>query len=591
VSIPRAAEMLTPLNVQIDLERNGPFLSEADRKELAAEKLALSPAAQGLSGLRERFTRPLRAVFAMVALGLLLACINVMSLQFARADERRRELTVRLAIGASRFRIARQLLAESLLIGVASGALGLALCRPVANGLSNILTLGGDQNLHLVLPLNASLLVFVLVVSLAAALLSGVAPAMRATRGDVAPGLQQGTRGTTVSPVRRTVGRSVAIVQLALSLVLIAGTCLFAYNLHLLRETDTGIRRSGLLVLDIDPGIAGYKDAAAVALNLRLRERLQAVPGVEAVSFSQSGLYSWRNFDTNFDADGFPKGAPGRHHSIYDHVGPGFFRAAGAHILAGRDFEDRDRAGSPNVAIVTQSFARRVFKNRNPIGLNLYLRSGEKDTYQIIGVVNDLRGDVRYPVSMFYLCQLQSEVQAMTTRLLIRSRSDASTFMSALRPAVRDVDPELRVNNIISAEELFDRTVDRDRLLATLSWGFGILALTLAAVGIYGLLSFEVTRRTGEIGIRMAVGARKGNIVALVLREVAIVCGAGLAAGVLAAAELTRLAEGMVFGFKAGDPRVLAAAALILVAMALLAALIPARRAAAMDPMRALRCE
>jgi len=179
----------------------------------------------------------------------------------------------------------------------------------------------------------------------------------------------------------------------------------------------------------------------------------------------------------------------------------------------------------------------------------------------------------------------------MSTRLLIRTRRDPTPVMAALRPAVREVDPELSVNDIRSADELFDRTVDRDRLLATLAWGFGLLALTLAAVGIYGLLSYDVARRTGEIGIRMAIGARKGNIMALVLREVAIVCAAGLAIGILAAAQLSRLVEGMVFGFKPGDPRVIAAAALVLLGIALLAALIPARRAAAMDPMRALRCE
>src|SRR5271157_1785391 len=227
VSLAHAAAALTPLEIQIDIERNGP-LSESLMREIYAQKLNLEPADKGISGLRDRFSKPLRVVFWMVSIGLLLACVNVMSLQFARADERRRELTVRLAIGAGRYRIARQLLTESLLIALASGALGLALFRPVASGLASFLTIRGDQPLRLLLPLNAPILLFVTGVSMAAALISGVAPAMRATRGEIMAGLQQGTRSATASPVRRALGRSVAVVQMALSLILVAGACLFA---------------------------------------------------------------------------------------------------------------------------------------------------------------------------------------------------------------------------------------------------------------------------------------------------------------------------------------------------------------------------
>ncbi|HEV2446260.1 MAG TPA: ABC transporter permease, partial [Candidatus Sulfopaludibacter sp.] len=414
VSRARAAAELSPLRIQIDLERNGPPARESDRRRLYAGKLRLTPASQGISGMRDRFSKPLRVVFWMVTLGLLLACVNVMSLQFARADERRRELTVRLAIGASRFRIGRQLLAESLVIAAASGAVGLAMFRPVAHGLAGMMTMWGDHTLRLSLPVSYSILLFVTGISVAAALISGVAPAMRATRGNMMPGLQQGTRGSTASPARRAIGRTVAVAQITLSLVLVAGTCLFAYNLHRLRQFDSGVRRERLLVVDIDPAAAGLKDAALIRMNMRLRDRLAVIPGVAAVSFSQNGIYSGRNYDTGFDADGFAASAPGNHQSIYDHVGPYFFTAAGAHIVAGRDFDERDEAGAPGVTIVTKSFAKRVFGDRSPVGLNLYVATSpkEKATYQIVGVVSDIRTDVREPLPMFYLRQLQSQVQA-----------------------------------------------------------------------------------------------------------------------------------------------------------------------------------
>ena len=593
VTMAQAADALTPLRIQIDLERNGAPTNERDRKRLFAQKLKLTPASQGISGMRDRFSKPLRVIFWMVGIGLLLACVNVMSLAFARADERRRELTVRLAIGASRFRIARQLLAESLLIAVASGALGLAMFRPLAHGLTNLMTVWGDQTLQLTLPLNSSMLTFVTAISITGALVSGIAPAMRATRGETMPSLQQGGRGATPSPVRRAMGRTVAVVQLALSLVLVSAACLFAYNLHLLRHFDMGIRRERLLVADVDPAEAGYRDAAAIRLNMQLRDRLLATPGIEAVSFSQNGLYSTRNYETTIYSDTFPRNAPGEHGSIFDMVGPNFFGTAGGHIVAGRDFTEQDDAASTPVAIVTQSLARRIFADRSPVGLNLYAVAGPATAaaYQIVGVVNDIRYDAQDPLPMYFLPQLQTGSQGMSTRLLVRTRGDPSTVTRAVRAAVRQLLPLLRINDLVSADELFDRTVDRDRLLATLAWGFGVLALTLAAVGIYGLLSYDVTRRTGEIGIRIAVGARKSDIMALILRDVAIVNAAGLAIGITAALELSRLVEGLVFGFKPGDPRVIAAAALVLVSVALGAALIPARRAARMDPMSALRCE
>ncbi len=592
VSLAQASTVLTPVSIQVDIERNGPPNNAADRRALFESKVGLEPASKGISFLRERFSKPLHVVFWMVAIGLLLACVNVMSLQFARADERRRELTVRLAIGAGRWRIARQLLAESLLMAAVGGAIGVALRAPMASALARV-ALGGSEGAGLNLALHPGILLFVAGVSVAAALVSGVLPSLRATRGNMLPNLQQSSRASTAARSRRLLGRTVAAMQMALSLVLVAAACLFAYSLHLLHQFDSGLNRDRLLVLDVDPADSGYQQADMIPLNLRLRDRLAAVPGVESVSFSQNGIYSGRNYNTIFNADGLSSTDPRLHNSAYDHVGPNFFTTAGAHILSGRDFNERDDSAAPHVAIITRAFARRVFEGRNPLGLNLYIATGKdtSDTVQVVGVVQDLRTDVRRSRPMFYLCQLQSGIQAFSTRFLVRTRSATAAVIPSLRAAVQTENSALHVDQLDSADDLFDRTLTTDRLIAMLAWGFGCLALVLAAVGVYGLLSYDVTRRTGEIGIRMAVGARKGDVIALVMKEVGLLCLLGLVAGSAAAWTMARLVEGLVFQIKPGNPLVEASAAAVLALAAIAAAWMPARRAALMDPMAALRNE
>ncbi|MCL4401296.1 MAG: ABC transporter permease [Acidobacteria bacterium] len=590
ISPEQASAVLTPLAIQIDIERGGMPPNEADRRALFAQKVGLESVTKGVCFLRYRFAKPLHIVFWMVGIGLLLASVNVMSLQFARADERRRELTVRLAIGAGRWRIARQLLTESMVIALAGGLIGIVLRKPLAEAVLSLIAVGADP-VRLNLAMHPGILLFVVAVSVAAALVSGTLPAMRATRGDLLPGLQQASRAATAAPARRVLGRAVAAVQIALSLVLVAAACLFASSLHQLRQFDAGMKRDRLLVVDVDPAAAGYQDLQIIALNARLRERLAAVPGVQAVSFSQNGIYSGRNYDTSFHADDVSPTA--LNHSTYDHVGPYFFTTVGARVIAGRDFTERDLSGAPKVAIVTREFARRVFAGRGAIGRNLYIQTGKDTTatHQIVGVVEDIRNDVRWPLPMFYFCQLQTQTQAFSTRFLVRTRIDPAAVIPALRAAVRAENAALQVDQIDSAGDLFDRTLSTDILMAMLAWGFGVLAMILAAVGIYGLLSFDVTRRTGEIGIRMALGAKKSDVIALVMKDVALICGVGVVAGSVAALMMSKVVESLVFQIKAGDPRIELAAAVILIAVAAGAAWIPARRAARMDPMAALRNE
>jgi predicted permease len=573
----RAAAALTPIAVRIDLERARPDMP-AEVRRIEAHKLELLPLATGLSSLRQRFSKPLHVLFAMVAMGLLLACVNVMGLQFARASERRRELGVRLAIGAGRGRLVRQLLTESLTLALLGGALGLALCRPAASAVVGLISVAG-QPVRLDLSIDAGMLAFVLTVSVFSAVLCGIVPAVRATRGS----LHLGSRASTAGRSQRASGRFAAALQLGLSVVLIAGALLFAFSLYRLTAFDTGIDRRALTVMEVDFTEAGYKGPQIALSSTRLLDRLRGVPGVTAASYTGVGIYSNRGWNPAAATDTVPPAA-----AWFDLVGPGFFHAMGTKILDGRDFDERDRKGTDNVAVISASFARYFFPDGNAVGRNVYLGRNHDESFRVVGVAADIRSNVRNaPRRMAYLPRAQRDDELFPTRFVIRGTATAAD----LRAAVRAEDSGLRVVNVETADQLLNRTLDLDRVIAALAFAFGVLALTLAAVGVYGMLAYDVARRTGEIGIRMALGATRTGVVGMVLREAALVGAAGIAAGLVAAAALGQMVAGLLYELKPGDPRVLGGAAVLLALVALAAALGPARRAAKMEPMQALRTD
>ncbi len=592
MTIRRAQSILTPVSLEIDIERNGHVPTPAERKQMLQDPIRLEPAARGISDLRDRFSRPLHVVFGMLVVGLFLACINVVSLQIARADERQKEFAVRLAIGASRFRIVRQCFVETLLLAAVSALMGSLLFRPAASAVVSLMTMWGGEPARLNLTLHAEMLAFVILLCLAVALISGLLPAIYSGRKEIQPGLQRGPLAAAAPRHHRGVVRAVGIVQLAVSLVMITGTCLFVFSLHELQHFDAGVRRDGLLEIEIDPMRAGYQDLRAVLLDERLRDRFAAMSAIEHVTFSQNGIYSGRNFEGGFEADGFHPADRDANHGIYDYVGPNFFTTLGTTILAGRDFSERDNAAAPKVIIVNRAFADRVFPNQDAVGRNVYFadQTGKK-AHRIIGVVRDVRTDIREARLMWYLPALQHDMHVFTTRFLIRTTNRRTATFSDLRAAVHAEDSRLRIDKFETADRLLDRTLGTDRLMARLGWAFGILALILASAGIYGLLSYDVTRRTGEIGIRTALGAFRTDIMKLVMAEVLVITSFGLALGGVAAMLLTKLVRSLVFGIGVNDPRVELAAAAILVVVALVAAVIPARRAVRIDPMNALRAE
>ncbi|HEX4166693.1 MAG TPA: FtsX-like permease family protein, partial [Bryobacteraceae bacterium] len=301
---------------------------------------------------------------------------------------------------------------------------------------------------------------------------------------------------------------------------------------------------------------------------------------------------SGRNSDGGFEADGFHPVSLDLSHGIYDYVGPNFFTTLGTTIIAGRDFSERDNAAAPKVIVVNQTFAKRVFPNHAAVDRNVYLsdESG-KTAYRIIGVVRDVRTNLRRESLMWYLPALQHDDHPFTTRFLLRIKNQQTSLFADLRAAVTAEDSRIHLDKIQTADDLLNQTLGTDRLLARLGWAFGVLAILLASAGIYGLLSYDITRRTGEIGIRTALGALRTDIFKLVLSEVLLVTSLGVISGGITALMLARFARGLVFGIKVNDPRVEFAAATILVAVALVAAIVPARRAARLDPMHALRAE
>ncbi len=586
-----AAGALTPVMADINIARLGPNPRSESLESIKKQKMRLTPAERGISVLRDRFSEPLKVIFGMVEVGLLLGCLNLMGLQLARSRERRRELSIRLAIGASRARVMRQLLTESLVITTAGAALGLLLSGPSAKALLAMITFWGEP-VVIAAGINSSVLWFVCGTAVVAALISGLIPALRAMRDPLLPSLQAGGRTAVAGREGKRLWRSLACVQVGLSLFLAAAACLFSFSLHRLVAYDIGLDRSNLAVLDVDTTGAGFDATQGQIAAAGIVERLRSLSAVKGATYSQNGLFTGRNSQNEVYVDGFSPAHNSDKQAWFDRAGPRYFATIGATLAAGRDFTEADFTGNRPVAVVSESFARHFFPDRNPIGRFVYV--GEKKAaWQVVGLVRDMHVDTvrAKPRDWIYLGGYQPEDRIWSVQFLVRTAGAPAALANSLRQAIQQTSPRLPVRSVSTADELLNRTLDRDRLLAFLADAFGALALAIAAVGIYGLLSYEVTKRTNEIGVRMALGATRSGILALVLREVLVVCAVGVTFGSVAALACGNLVEKVVFGIEPRNPLLLAAAGAILLLVALVAAWFPARRAASVDPMLALRHE
>jgi predicted permease len=548
-------------------------------KNLREQRITVMGGSGGLSSLRTQYSQPLLVVMAVMALVLLIACANITNLSLGRAAARQREVAIRLGLGASRSRLVGQLLTESLLLAAAGGLSGLLLARWGRDVLLTYLPVG--QTLSA--PLNSSVLLFTLVVAIGAALLCGLAPAYQSTRVDVAPVLKGGVvPESTRSPFRK----GLVVFQVGVSLVVVIGAVLFLRSLNALLSIDTGFTRKNVLVASID--MFTERDENFYG---RLLQELKATPGVVSAALAWSAPLGTNTGWLIYIPGYVPKPDEPRTTPWVDGISPGYFRTMGIPILLGRDFDDRDAASKAGVMIVNETFARHYFGDENPVGRYVGLAPGVFDI-EIIGVVKDGKytGLREQPVRMMYVPH-RERIGTSQMTVLVRTAADPLTFAPALRQKATQVDRRAIVHNLSTAQDQIDRSLLRERLVATISGLFGALALLLAAIGLYGVLSYGIARRTREFGIRIAIGAEGSSILRMVLREASRVLAFGIAAGLAAAWWVGRIVSSLLYGVQPGDLASMAIAVGVLAAAGTLAAWIPARRASRIDPIEALRYE
>jgi len=561
-------------------------------KRFLGYRLGAFPAGTGVSDLREDYEQPLWLLLALAGLVLVIASANLANLLLARASSREREMGMRMAVGASRWRLIRQLFAESLLLAAVGAALGALLAR----GLSQMLVASlSTQGNPLYVDLGADWRVFGFTAGLAVltCLLFGVAPALRGTK--VSPGvvLKEGGRGMTDGGSRFGLRRMLVVSQIALSLALLVGALLFARSLGKLASVDAGFLRDGILVSDIDFTSLNLPPEQRISFAKELLEGVQAIPGVKSAATANILPLS----DNEEIHDILPEvSGPADEHTpaAFNRISPGFFRTMQTPLIAGRDFDEHDALGSPLVVIVNETFARKILKTENPVGRQLRIRQMSKISgpYQIVGLVKNTKyADLREkPVEIIYVPVAQVERSETDAQILIRSDMPLAGLISAVKSVANEASPGMDVSFTVF-HQMIEEGLLRDRLMARLSGFFGVLAVLLAVIGLYGVISYMVARRRNEIGIRMSLGAERGSIIGLVLREALVLLAIGLGIGLALAVAASSAAASMLFGLKAYDPATLVLATVILASIAVAASYIPALRASKLDPLDALRHE
>jgi predicted permease len=535
----------------------------------------------------EEENRPLLVLMAMVGLVLLIACSNVAMLLLARNSTREREFSLRMALGAGRARLFRQLLTESLLL-VAAGA-GLAWVF----ALWSTVVLGAWAEIDVSLAPDRTVLLFTLAVSGLAALIFGLAPLRNAVR--VPPGLALKTSAASTGQDRAKVrGRQIVVaLQMALCLVLLVAAGLLLRTLRNLETADLGMRASGLLVFGINPPQTLHTDAEVIRFYQALSVGLRTLPGVESVTLMENRIGGGWSSNTNAVVDGREPNPGHFSHMRCNSVGPDYFHVLGARLVLGRDFADADSAAAAKVAIINETFAQRYFPGHNPIGHHVaFDTAANAPQYAIVGVAADSKytSVTEGPTPMAYFPYTQ-RAGVGTMHFELRTRGNPTALLPDVRRAARDYGPDLALLQPMTQQEQFDESFSQQRLFARLSAFFGLLAALLVATGLYGTLAYRVSRRTAEIGVRMALGAQRQQVLWMVLHESLAVTVAGVIVGLPLAVAGARVLRSTLFGLGPGDPLTFTAALTGVAFVALAGSLIPARRAASVDPMQALRTE
>ncbi len=558
--------------------------TDGERAKLPA--LVLNPGAAGLGSLRRQYSKPLYVLLAMVGLILVIACANIANLLLARAAARRREMAVRLSLGAGRFRVVRQLLTESVMLASLGGAFGVLFAVWGLQWLTLLLSTG-QRNFTLRAELNWSVLGVTAALSVICGLLFGLAPAIESTRPDVMPTLKNGSGGGP----RRRAQHVLVVAQIAISFLILVAAGLFVRTLNKLHSVQLGYARENILLFSLNARQAGHHDPEMAIFYADLRKRFESIPGVTSATFSQSSIINAAR--TGQAIRGTMKiGAVTLDGARVMSAGPRFLTTMQIPILAGREIDDRDQPGSRPVAVISERLARTYFGNQNPVGRRITLPD-EKSDLEIVGLSANLRygGLKNEEESAMTVFVPVSQFSPDRMTYALRTAGDPLRFVQSVHEIVREADSRIPVTNVVTQAAEIDRTISRELTFAKLCTGFAILALLTACVGLYGTMSYTVARQVGEIGIRMALGAQRGSVVWMVLRRVLLLAAVGLAISVPAALSASRLVKSFLFETQPNDPGTLALAGVVLLSAAVLAGYAPARRASRIDPLAALRRE
>jgi predicted permease len=564
--------------------------SPYSRQQFMKGQLLVESAATGYSGLRNDFSTALVVLMGMVGLVLLIACANVANLLIARGFMRQKELAVRLSLGASRGRIVKQLLVESLVLSCVGGLVGLGLAVVLTRGLLALVPAEGQPLLISAHP-DVRILAFTFCLTLATGIVFGLLPALRASRPDPWTTLKD-----TVGSIAGTGGslflrKGLVTAQVALSFLLLFGAGLFVRSLQNLKTTDTGVALDNLVTFQLSPALSGYDEPRAVQFNRDLLERLQSAPGVKSAAMAAMPVLAGNEWDSSMAVEGHHYADGEDMQAFMNALSPGYFDAMHIPFLEGRDFRQSDIKEHSTVAIVNRRFAEHFFKGKSPIGKRLGWGGGpsSKLTIEIIGVVADSlyegpREGVRRQVFV-------PNWGRGSAAFYVRTNTSASSSYGVIRNEVRQLDATMPVYEMKTLEAQLDETLLTDRLIALLSAGFGLLATVLASIGLYGVMAFVVARRRKELGIRLALGAQPGLVIWMVMREVLLLLSIGLAVGIPSAMALGRFVSSQLYGIQPNDPRMAGWTMLLLTVVSAVAGLIPAHRASRIDPILALRYE
>jgi predicted permease len=570
------------------------FLAEGGGDDDSAARATVDsyPAARGFSAMRAGLGDPLLALMALMGLVLLVVCANVANLLLARAAARRTEMSVRMALGAGRLRLVRHLLAESLVLGFLAGALALLVLRLGTTILARQASARGPVNLDMAA--GPTVYAFAAALSLTVALLLGLLSAARATKLDVSSTLRTNARGTMGDALggrgrRLGLGRWLVVGQVAVSLVLLAQSGLMYRSVRNLLDREMGLARDELVIEAVDAHLGGRTGTRLQNVYTRVSERLRRLPGVRGVSYSQNGIFSGTETGTSVRIPGSTTLENGESTAQTDVVGPDYFHTIGARLVRGRDIEASDDESAPRVAVINETMARSFFPEGDALGRTFQVDS---TSYEIVGVVADVVDhDLRAaPVRRYYTAMAQAGA-GLNVVFEIRTSGDPGRIIPAARRETLAIDPSLRVPRIDRLARMVNRSVESERVVATLAATAGVLALALAALGLYGVMTYMTVRRTGEFGLRMALGAQQRDVTRLVLREAMTLVVLGSAIGIPAALGVSRVLRHQLVGVGVMDPPSLILALGILLATAALAGYRPARRAGRVDPQVALKSE